>query len=64
MNYIEKLFHKKRERHYIFLFLLISCKMKNLYQRDIRMKKNKIENLNKIRFDGYYFEYPESPIID
>ncbi len=37
------------------LFLLISCKMKNLYQRDIRMEKNKIENLNKIRFDGYYY---------
>ncbi|CAA0210615.1 Probable lipoprotein precursor [Tenacibaculum maritimum] len=41
------------------LLLLISCKMKNLYQRDIRMKKNKVENLNKIRFDGYYYRFEE-----
>ncbi len=44
----------------IFVMLLLiftSCKIKNLYKKDIRMEKNSIENLNKIRFDGYYYNH-------
>ena len=37
------------------LFLFISCKVKNLYGKDIILEKVKLKDINKIRFDGYYY---------